>query len=318
METEHDDSPALAETRPARSAARAPDANEHGRALMLSIGRQVRLQRTRRGITRRELSRRTDISERYLGEIEKGRANVTVGLLLRIAETLGQPLSAFLPANEGKARISQPLGKLLSRLSPNQQAALYRRLLRETKAEMDGVRGIALIGLRGAGKSTLGAMLAKANKVPFIRLTDTIQDLSGMATGELLEMMGPDAYRRLERQALERIVQNHPMAVLEAGGGLVLETDTFNLLMQAYRVIWLKAAPEEHMQRVMDQGDLRPMAGNSQAMYELRLILKEREPYYSQADNVIDTAGRDIDDVFSELNALCRATLSRRQGIGHS
>jgi XRE family aerobic/anaerobic benzoate catabolism transcriptional regulator len=133
-----------------------------------------------------------------------------------------------------------------------------------------------------------------------------------MATGELLEMMGPDAYRRLERQALERIVAAHRLAVLEAGGGLVLETDTFNLLMQTYRVVWLKAAPEEHMQRVTAQGDFRPMAGNTQAMDELRAILKEREPYYSQADLVIDTAGRTIDEVFAELNSVCRATLTRR------
>jgi XRE family aerobic/anaerobic benzoate catabolism transcriptional regulator len=285
---------------------------DNGRAVMLTVARQVRLKRSRRGMTRRELSRRAAISERYLGEVEKGRANVTLGLLMRIADTLGEPLSTFLPADNGTGRISRPLVKLLSRLSAGQQAALYRRLLRETKAEEDGVRGIALIGLRGAGKSTLGAMLAEANGVPFIRLTDTIQELAGMATGELLEMMGPDAYRRLERQALERIVAAHPLAVLEAGGGLVLETDTFNLLMQTYRVVWLKAEPEEHMQRVMDQGDLRPMAGNTQAMDELQAILKEREPYYSQADQVIDTAGRSLDEVFSELNALCRPTLVRR------
>ena len=274
---------------------------------------------TWRGITRRELSRRTEISERYLGEVERGRANVTLGLLARIAETLGEPLSGFLPADEETARISRPLAKLLSGLSAGQQAALYRWLLRETEAEMDEVRrGIALIGLRGAGKSTLGAMLAEANRVPFVRLTDTIQDIAGMATGELLELMGPDAYRRLERQALEQIVAAHPLAVLEAGGGLVLETDTFNLLMQAYRVVWLKAEPEEHMQRVMDQGDLRPMAGNTQAMEELRLILKEREPYYSQADQVIDTAGRALKEVFAELDALCRPTLERRRPRGSS
>jgi XRE family aerobic/anaerobic benzoate catabolism transcriptional regulator len=284
----------------------------NGRAVFLAVARQVRLQRSRRGMTRRELSRRAAISERYLGEVEKGRANVTLGMLMRIADTLGEPLSTFLPTDEGSARISRPLVKLLSRLSAGQQAALYRRLLRETKAERDGVRGVALIGLRGAGKSTLGAMLAQASGVPFVRLTDTIQDLSGMATGELLEMMGPDAYRRLERQALERIVAAHRLAVLEAGGGLVLETDTFNLLMQTYRVVWLKAAPEEHMQRVTAQGDLRPMAGNTQAMDELRAILKEREPYYSQADHVIDTAGRTVDEVFSELDAVCRATLRRR------
>lgn len=306
----HDSEPADA------GAAAGPDAGADSeaasRSLLLSVGRQVRAHRARRNLTRRELSRRTDISERYLGEVEKGRANVTLGLLQRICATLDEPMTGFLPADEAGARISRPLAKLLGRLSPSQQAALYRRLLRETKAEQGAIRGVALIGLRGAGKSTLGGMLARANRVPFVRLTDKTQELAGMATGELLEMMGPNAYRRLERQALERIVEAHPACVLEAGGGLVLETDTFNLLMKAYRVVWLKADPEEHMQRVVDQGDLRPISGNSQAMDELRLILKEREPYYSQADYVIDTAGRPIGDVFEEMNEICAPLLNRR------
>lgn len=288
------------------------DTDQASRALLLTVGRQVRAQRTKRKMTRRELSRRTDISERYLGEVEKGRANVTLGLLMRICDTLGEPMSAFLPADNGAARVSHPLRKLLGRLSPNQQAALYRRLLRETKAEENGLRGVALIGLRGAGKSTLGEMLAKAGKVPFVRLTDMIQELAGMPTGELLEMMGTNAYRRLERQALEQIIARYPACVIEAGGGLVLETDTFNLLMRNYRVVWLRAEPEDHMQRVMDQGDLRPMAGTGQAMEELRLILKEREPYYSQADHSVQTTGRPLQQVFDELHALARPFLGRR------
>lgn len=288
------------------------DGNGEPHDLARSLGQRLRLQRTRRQITRKELSRAADISERYLGEIERGNANVSLGLLVRIAETLGTPLSTFIPVDADGARIARPLAKLLARMTAKQQSALYRRLLREANVQREGVHGVALIGLRGAGKSTLGPMLAKAHKVPFIRLTDMIQDIAGMPTGELLEMMGANAYRRLERQALEKLVAKRSPAVLEAGGGLVLETETFNLLMQSCRVIWLKADPEDHMRRVMEQGDLRPIAGNAQAMDEMRLILQEREPFYSQADNVINTSGKTVQEVFGELEEICRPVLARR------
>jgi XRE family aerobic/anaerobic benzoate catabolism transcriptional regulator len=281
-------------------------------ALARSVGQRLRLQRTRRQITRRELSARTDISERYLGEIERGKANVSLGLLARISETMGLPLSAFIPADGEGVHIARPLAKLLARMSAKQQSALYRRLLREADAQRESVRGIALIGLRGAGKSTLGAMLAKSAGVPFVRLTDTIQDVAGMPTGELLEMMGANAYRRLERQALEKLVARPGATVLEGGGGLVLETETFNLLMRSFRVVWLRAEPEDHMKRVLAQGDLRPVAGNSQAMDEMRLILQEREPYYSQADYVIDTSGKTVEQVFAELQEICAPVLAKR------
>lgn len=279
--------------------------------LMVAVGRHVRQCRARKNLTRRELSRRTDISERYLGEVEKGRANVTLALLMRIADILGEPMTAFLPA-EGMHRISPPLEALIARMSADDQAVLYRNLLRETHAPHSPVRGIALVGLRGAGKSTLGGMLAEAANVPFVSLTEAIQDIAGMGLGEMLELMGPGAYRRIERRALERIIAAHPLAVIEAGGGLVLETDTFNLLMRSYRTIWLKASPEEHMQRVIDQGDMRPMAGNEQAMDELRLILRERDPYYAQADHVLDTSGQTLRESLAELKQMCRDVLRLR------
>jgi len=274
--------------------------------LMISIGRQVRKQRTRRGITRKELSERTEVSERYLGEMERGRANVTLGLLQRVAETLGEPLGTFIPSNSMEPRISPPLAGLLGRMSQGEQARLYRTILREGKPSKGNIRGVALIGLRGAGKSTLGEMLAEANGVSFLRVTDVIQDICGMAIGEIIEMMGQNAYRRLQRQALERIVEGYSLSVIEAGGGIVQARETFDTLLTSYRTVWVKTRPEEHMQRVIDQGDLRPMAGNDLAMEELRLILSERVPYYSQADYILDTSNKSVDESYEELAAMCK------------
>ncbi len=274
--------------------------------LMISIGRQIRVQRARRGITRRELSARTEVSERYLGEMERGRANVTVGLLQRVADTLGEPLGTFIPSNSMEPRISPPLAGLLGRMNQGDQARLYRNILRKGKPSRGAIRGVALIGLRGAGKSTLGGKLAEAHNVPFLRITDAIQDISGMAIGEIIEMMGQNSYRRLQRQALDRIAEGYSMSVIEAGGGIVTARETFDMLLSRYRTVWVKTSPEEHMQRVIDQGDLRPMAGNDLAMEELRLILSERVLYYSQADYILDTSNKSIDESYEELAAMCR------------
>ena len=275
-------------------------------ALMVSIGRQVRQQRTRRGITRKDLSIRTNVSERYLGEMERGRANVTIGLLQRVADTLGEPLGTFIPSNSIEPRISPPLAGLVGRMNQGEQSRLYRNILREGKPSKGTIRGVALIGLRGAGKSTLGEMLAKVHGVTFVRVTDAIQDISGMAIGEIIEMMGQNAYRRLQRQALDRIVEGYSHSVIEAGGGIVQARETFDTLLSRYRTVWVKTSPEEHMQRVIDQGDLRPMAGNDLAMEELRLILSERVPYYSQADYILDTSNKTIQESYDELYAMSK------------
>lgn len=279
------------------------------RDLMITVGRQVRIQRTRRGLTRRALSRQTEISERYLGEVEKGRANITLNVLQRIAATLNEPISTFLMLGGQDPRISPPLAELLARMNPVQQAELYRGLLRERQQPKEGQRGVALVGLRGAGKSTLGELLAEAHGITFLRVSDVIQDLAGMAIGELLELMGYNAYRRFERRALARIIDAYPCAVVEAGGSLVQDTEAYNQLMRNYLTVWVRASPQDHMQRVLDQGDTRPMAGNAQAMDELRLILREREPYYTQADAALDTSGKTIEESFQDLARICRPAL---------
>ena len=282
------------------------DINGNERSLKLSIGRNVRLQRSRRKITRRDLGKMTDISERYLGEVERGRANVTLGLLLRIANALGEPMQTFIPMTNTDPEISPLLTGLIGRMNQAEQARTYRTLLRQRKETDQRSRGVALIGLRGAGKSTLGEKLARSYDVAFLKLSDTIEDISGMAVGEIIELLGQKTYRRIERQALDRINEGHASAVVEAGGGLVQSRESFDTLLGRYLTIWIKAEPEQHMQRVFDQGDLRPMADNDLAMDELRLILKERELYYSQADFTIDTSVQSINSAFKELQNICK------------
>ena len=278
--------------------------------LLEQAGARVRQLRSRRGMSRRTLSEHANISERYLGQLEKGRANVTLGLLHRIAGALNEPLTAFLPVDDAPARISPALLDLLAAMTEAEQAGALRLLTAEFDRPMAELRGVALIGMRGAGKTTLGRGLASSCGVPFIRLSDVIQEIGGMDIGELVEMTGQNAYRRLEHQALEHILRTEPRAVVEAGGGLVSEPRTFGLLTRHFRTVWIRATPEEHMQRVIDQGDLRPMAGNREAMADLEAILRERDPFYRQADHVLDTSRRTPDDCLAELKTLCETALA--------
>jgi XRE family aerobic/anaerobic benzoate catabolism transcriptional regulator len=284
--------------------------NDDAARLLEHAGARVRQLRSRRGMSRRTLSEHARISERYLGQLEKGRANVTLGLLHRIAGALNEPLTAFLPVADRPTRISAPLLDLLAAMTEAEQAGALRLLTAEFDRPRESLNGVALIGMRGAGKTTLGRRLATSCGVPFIRISDVIQEIGGMDIGELVEMTGQNAYRRLEHQALEHIVRSEPTAVVEAGGGLVSEPRTFGLLIRHFRTVWIRATPEEHMQRVIDQGDLRPMAGNREAMDDLKAILRERDPFYRQADHVLDTSRRTPDDCLAELKVLCEAALA--------
>jgi XRE family transcriptional regulator, aerobic/anaerobic benzoate catabolism transcriptional regulator len=166
-------------------------------------------------------------------------------------------------------------------------------------------RRIALIGLRGAGKSTLGRALAVRFDMPFVRLVDEIEREAGMEVGEILALSGYRRYRRLQRRALERVIGGYDAAVIEVAGSLVTEPAMFNSLLASAWTVWLRASPEEHMSRVIEQGDLRPMAGNEEAMEDLRRILAARDPFYRRADAIIDTAGRDVPGCLGELESVC-------------
>ena len=300
-------------------AARAPErAAEKTNAIALDgapaylrlLGERVRNARARRGMTRKILARDSGVSERYLAELESGRGNVSILLLRQIARAMGLPLADL--AREGPERsVEFTLARqLLERLAPEEleeaHGLLRARFTKTLAAERS--RRIALIGLRGAGKSTLGRRLAERLGVPFFDVGIEIERDSGMSLSEIFSLSGQAAYRRLERRTLERLIERHPRAVIETGGSLVSEPGTYDLLLSACLTVWIKAAPEEHMSRVVAQGDERPMAGNDEAMADLRSILAEREPLYAKADRVVDTTGKSEAASFAEL---CR-------GLGRS
>ncbi|MCP5426311.1 MAG: helix-turn-helix transcriptional regulator [Gammaproteobacteria bacterium] len=275
------------------------------------IGERIRGIRARRGMIRKHLAKHSGISERYLAQAEAGKANISIALLYRIAQALEVKLINLLPDGEA-ADSTAPLLALVRNLSPKDRDSAYELLqTRFTKAQSQ-IHGVALIGLRGAGKTRLGSLLADDCKVPFVRLGDVIQKLAGMSIGELFSLGGQKAYRRIEMQALEHVMENYPASVIEAGGSLVSEPNTFNALRNSYYTIWLKATPEEHMNRTLAQGDLRPMEGNKYALEDLKLILKEREPDYQLADYILDTSGRKVVECLLELIAQCEPYLVKK------
>jgi XRE family transcriptional regulator, aerobic/anaerobic benzoate catabolism transcriptional regulator len=258
------------------------------------LGERVRIMRSRRAISRKTLANHSEVSERYLAQLEAGEANLSITLLRRIAKAMGMPVSELVDDRPERPVEALLLDQLVDRLSPAEMVEARSLLLKRFGGSSSELRNqrIALIGLRGGGKSTLGRVLATHLKVPFVELDKVIEQESGMALGEIFEMFGQETFRRFERAALESILQQHQKFVLATGGSIVTEPATFELLLASCYTIWLRASPDEHMQRVIDQGDLRPMADNARAMDDLLAILKSREGLYSKADVAIDTAGK--------------------------
>lgn len=277
----------------------------------ISIGERVRAYRARRGIARKHLSAQSGISERYLAQIETGKANISIELLQRLAQAMVVPLHGLLPAT-GQQALPTSLSDLLQRLSPSQLEEAYQLLAQHFEPPRTRQSGIALIGIRFGGKTTLGKLLASEFGLPFIRLSQIIEAQGGMKVGEVLELGGQRTYRRLERQALEHVIENHPLSVLEVGGGLVTEPETFQNLLRNFYTVWLKASPEELMQRLMAAGDMRPLEGNNYeiAKEDLTRILTERDADYRQADHILETTGRAVEDCFLELASVSRLVMS--------
>lgn len=273
------------------------------------IGDRIRAMRTSRGMIRKDLSRQSGVSERYIAQVETGKANISIAMLWKIAHSMGVRIPELFPDCDLRSG-NAPLLTFLSRLDQEQQETALEVLKRRFTKSNQQIRGVALIGLRGAGKSSLGRMLADEFGLHFIQVSEIIEKYAQMSTGELISLGGQKAYRRMEKKALEDVLQSESKIILETGGSLVTQPDTFKRLLDSYYTVWVKALPEEHMNRVLAQGDLRPMADNDQAMEDLKLILKEREVDYSQADYVLDTSQRSLLDCAQELANQCGEYLS--------
>jgi len=263
-------------------------------AFLAALGDRVRELRARRGMTRKILAKDSGVSERYLAQLEAGQGNASLGILRRIARALDVPLEALVAdAPESPAELAQAT-ELLRRLGP-ERLGEARALLQKTFGDADAAarwHRIALIGLRGAGKTTLGGALAERLGVPFIELDREIERESGVSLATIFDFYGQAGFRRMERRCLDRVIEEHPRFVLATGGSIVSEPSTFERLLAACYTIWLKAAPAEHMERVVAQGDMRPMAGNRESMTDLQRILAGREPLYRRADAEADTSGK--------------------------
>lgn len=266
----------------------------------LQIGRRVRSLRKSLRLSRKQLSQRSGVSERYLGQLENGHANVSVGVLNRIAGELGVTLSAVV-SGQSNAAMNGPIATLVATLTPKEQEEAFKLLKRTFEDRPVQKKGIALIGLRGAGKSTLGEALAEVSGYQFLRMTNLIAEAAGMRLVELMELGGQNAYRRMELDVLKKIISAPGMAVLETSGGIVNSTQAYELLCQHFRTVWITATPEEHMQRVIDQNDLRPMAGRASAMADLKALLADRLGAYQKADYVLDTSSRTLRECLGEL-----------------
>jgi XRE family aerobic/anaerobic benzoate catabolism transcriptional regulator len=237
-------------------------------AYLARLGERVRAWRAEHGMSRKNLATAAGLSERYLAELEAGRGNISVLLLRKVARAMG---------------------------------VAVERLVREEEALE---KPIALVGLRGAGKSTLGAKLAASLELPFVELDREVEKEAGAPLAEVFAMYGQDAFRRFERRALERVLAAHPRAVIATGGSLVTDPGTYELLLERCRTVWLKASPQEHMSRVLAQGDTRPFKGRSAALDEIRKLLADRDRLYGRAAAVIDTSGKSARQALAELRRV--------------
>lgn len=272
-----------------------------------SLGKRVRHIREQRGMARKVLARGADVSERYLAQLEAGDGNISVVLLRRVATALGVSLLELL--NESAQSVEHRLiRRFLERLPEQRLKETVFRLMGDLAAdESTRKKRIALIGLRGAGKSTLGTLFAAELHLPFVELDREIENEAGVSLSEVFMLYGQSGYRRMERRCLERVIRAHDQAVISVGGGIVSEPDTYNLLLSSCYTVWLKAAPEEHMARVAAQGDYRPMQDNEEAMDDLRRILIAREPLYAKADVTVDTSGKTPEESLSKLRQAVMA-----------
>jgi XRE family transcriptional regulator, aerobic/anaerobic benzoate catabolism transcriptional regulator len=277
-----------------------------GEAFAAEIGRMVRLGRARRGMSRRQLAQESGTSERYLAQIEGGTGNPSVLVLRAIADALEMPMFELLPQTGGVAAPYARIIDLLGRAPPSDLASIAELIERQLAhaAATDRAQRIGLVGLRGAGKSTLGKMLAEKLGVPFVELDRMVEQQYGASIPLLIEMSGVATFRRHERACLERVIAENGSVVIATAGGIVSNPETYGLLLRRTHTVWISAQPEEHMSRVMKQGDFRPMAKNREAMADLHAILESRRADYARAETMLDTSGATVQQSFAKLAKL--------------
>lgn len=290
--------------RAAKGPAKPRRADSRNAAYLLTLADKIRDARAQRGMTRNALAADSGVSLRFLAQLEAGQGNPSILVLRRIAAAMGFPPDELLSDDAPSAIDRVLLTQMLKRLSDDDLSKARRILIQHfgLGAVSDGKRPyVTLVGLRGAGKSTLGRRLAEHQGVPFFELDREVEREYGATIGEILQLHGQPGYRRFERESLQTVLSRNPAAVIETGGGLAADPETLALLLEHSLAIWVRTSPEEHMQRVIDQGDLRPMARSREAMRELKDILKAREPFYRQAHLHLTTSGRTVDQSFQEL-----------------
>lgn len=281
---------------------------------LTALGERVRALRSRRGLTRKAVANMADVSERHLANLEYGTGNASILVLLQVSGALQCSLAELI----GDVTTSSPEWLMLRELLEHRDDATLHRV-RVAVGELLGTGGgnaarsprVALIGLRGAGKSTLGQLLADDLGFAFVELSREIEKFAGCSISEIQALYGMNAYRRYERRALEEAIQIHPEAVIATPGGLVSDPATFNLLLAHCTTVWLQADAEDHMQRVAAQGDLRPMAASKEAMEDLKQILSGRAAFYSKADMKLNTSTQELDATFRALSHMVREALEQ-------
>jgi len=260
------------------------------------LGIRLREARVRRGLTQDQLARKCELSSRFIAKVEAGGGNISVSRLRELARALEVPIESITAENAPASPAFEQSTSFLKKLPPADLDSAHRLLLEQFSGAPSGLRRsrIALTGLRGAGKSALGSLLAQRLQCPFIELDRQIERDTGLTLSIIFDLYGQAGYRRMERTALDRILERHRRFVLATGGGIVSDPGNYNRLLSTCFTVWLRAKPEDHMARVLKQGDRRPVAESRQAMRDLRRILYSREALYRQADTVLDTSGRTL------------------------
>ncbi len=282
----------------------APARDQHKQQFLAALGGRLRALRDRAGITRKALAAATGVSERHLANLEYGEGNASVLVLLEVSQALNCSLAEltgdFTTTSAEWLMIRSLLENRNEEDMHKARIAIGQTLGASIAADSRATR-IALIGLRGAGKSTLGKMLAEHLGFPFIEISRQIESLAGCGAAEIQDLYGANAYRRYERRALEEAIQLYPEVIIATPGGLVSDASNFELLLSHCTTVWLQANPQDYMQRVIAQGDFRPMAGSTEAMQDLRGILSAREDFYSRADCNLNTSEQPLQETYQRL-----------------